>query len=536
MASLKINPTKLEGFLRRYRPDALVRPGGGGTSEMLMLCPFHKDSTPSFSLNLSKGVGYCFSCPGIKRHTLTDTIAIFENIPPTSVTGFLKKEEVYDPAEEEPSGKSKEEFSESCGITLENLDTWTDALAMNAKALSEIQAVTGWTMETIRKFRIGYNGLAYTIPIVNNNLVLNVKFYSPNGKPKYTGVEGFNKPYLWPLENISKPGTIWVVEGEKDCILANQLGLNAVTFTSGAGSIPVEYLKQFKDRDVNIVYDIDPAGRSGATDLENMLSRVAASVRNVELPTEGLPPNGDLTDFVKLGHTTAHFLQLADMTEVAQPTESRTKVTIPTEVLDTYLEDIIAKKQFFRRVRMRVRVVSASQGGTFLVPRETLCTCSRNLGDQCAICMLNFSHEGLTLHVKPEHQEIMRLIDNNDTIQKQMIKQMLDIYPKCPKVQFKFTSFMSLYPIMLIPALETTKLEHSYVMQPAWALDLPAKENEDYLAEAVVMSHPDTQEITILCYKLDKDAEAIDEFELNEETYQQLKVFQCLQPTSSMTS
>ena len=75
MADLRINPEKLEGFLRRYRPDGTTRDGVGGTTEFMMICPFHPEANPSFHFNLHKGVGHCFACPTKKSYTLEETIA-----------------------------------------------------------------------------------------------------------------------------------------------------------------------------------------------------------------------------------------------------------------------------------------------------------------------------------------------------------------------------------------------------------------------------------------------------------------------------
>jgi hypothetical protein len=532
MADLRINPTKLEGLLRKYRPEATTRDGVGGTTEFVMLCPFHNDSNASFHLNLHKGIGHCFSCPTKKAHTLEETIAILEGKSTRQAASLLRAEGIYEKAVKEVTPVSKEEKEESCGIKPEQLDLWHMALIADAAALAEITQVTGWTVETMRKWRIGYNGQRFTIPFIMNGVVTNVKYYLPHGQPKYMGEKSYNKPRVWPLESFDRPGTLWLMEGEKDCLLALQCGLAAVTFTGGAGKIPVEYLIKFKGRDVNIVYDIDPAGRSGATLAAEFLIKVANSVRIIDIPPDGLPPNGDFTDFVHHAkHSPIELVQIERMTETVKPRDNKTKVVIPDEVHDTYLENVITNKMFFKRVRMRVRVVSMAQTGVYLVPKEAHMNCSRNLGDQCHVCALNNTEgQPVIMRMKPEYPEILQLIDNDDAKQRLAIKSLMDVYPKCPKVRFDFKSFQAFYPIVLIPALEKDKATHSYTMQIAWALDVPAETNEDYLAEAVIMTHPDTQALVILCYKLDKDLASVDAFELTDDLKKELEVFQCASP------
>lgn len=492
-----------------------------------MNCPFHTDSRASFSLNLTKGLGRCFSCPTKKGYTLDEVIAKLESKTVSQAKSLLIASGAYEKVTKEKAKHDKEAKFNECPVTMEQLAGWTKTLLSDAAALATITASTGWTNDTIQKFRIGYNGAAYTIPIINDGKVLNVRFYKPKGAPKYSGMDGHNNVFLWPTDNLRRPGPIWLVEGEKDAILANQAGLNALTFTNGAGSFATEYLSHFRGRDVNVLYDIDPAGRAGAQNAAGLLQRVANSVRVVDLPSTGLPPNGDLTDFI---HGTQHDVieleQIVNMTDPFKPADNRTKVHISEEVFDTYLENIISKKFFFKRVRMRVRAVSLGQRSTYLVPKETHLTCNRDLGDQCHGCAANFADQPLILRMRPEYPEIMQLIDNDDNKQKAAIKSLLEIYPKCPKVRYEFKEFQSFYPIVLIPALEKNKPYHSYMMQTAWALDVPAEMNEDYLAEAVVMTNPSTQEMVLICYKLDKDLQAVDMFELTDEMKEDLKCFQ----------
>jgi hypothetical protein len=63
-------------------------------------------------------------------------------------------------------------------------------------------------------------------------------------------------------------------------------------------------------------------------------------------------------------------------------------------------------------------------------------------------------------------------------------------------------------------------------MVGAWAIDVPAKENDDYAVEAVVLSNPESQKMEIVCYKMIKDEESLDEYELPEEMINRLRIFQ----------
>ncbi len=74
---------------------------------------------------------------------------------------------------------------------------------------------------------------------------------------------------------------LYIFEGEPDCITGISIGLQGISFTSGAGSIPrgkdgkyaLKWLLKWKI--IVICYDNDKAGRDGAIKLKNELMKVA---------------------------------------------------------------------------------------------------------------------------------------------------------------------------------------------------------------------------------------------------------------------
>jgi len=88
-------------------------------------------------------------------------------------------------------------------------------------------------------------------------------------------------PYdMW----VKDERTTYVFEGEKDMLIARELGLNAITLTGGASAIPSDLvLPAFKGRDVVICYDNDEAGRSGMEGMFRALHSTAKSVRYIDI-------------------------------------------------------------------------------------------------------------------------------------------------------------------------------------------------------------------------------------------------------------
>ena len=120
------------------------------------------------------------------------------------------------------------------------------------------------------------------------------------GGGKVIGVRGHNSVYAYPFSSLDKTGDVWLVGGELKALLLNQLGIPAVTFTCGEGSYAADLLGLFTGRSVRIVYDIDQAGLDGAYNVAKQLANNGANVSVGVLPSDGLPSNGDITDYLRI--------------------------------------------------------------------------------------------------------------------------------------------------------------------------------------------------------------------------------------------
>ncbi len=107
-------------------------------------------------------------------------------------------------------------------------------------------------------------------------------------------------PYRLP-EVLASTGPVYITEGEKDVHTLEAFGLVASCNPMGAGKWRPEYSSHFGGRDVVILPDNDEPGRKHARAVAQALLPVAQSVRLVELP--GLPPKGDVSDWVAAGGT-----------------------------------------------------------------------------------------------------------------------------------------------------------------------------------------------------------------------------------------
>lgn len=101
---------------------------------------------------------------------------------------------------------------------------------------------------------------------------------------------------------------ILIAEGERDIDALTHLGFIATTNVGGAGKWLGEYGQHLLGRDVVILPDNDTPGEKHAKLVSEALAGVASTVKILRLP--GLPPKGDVSDWIGLGGTTEQLRSL----------------------------------------------------------------------------------------------------------------------------------------------------------------------------------------------------------------------------------
>ena len=132
-------------------------------------------------------------------------------------------------------------------------------------------------------------------------------------------------PFHLPQLLAANERTIHFNEGEKAVLSCEAKGLVATCSPGGAGKWRDEYAEFFRGADVIIFPDNDEAGEKHARDVEKSLRCVAARVRIVRLP--GLPPKGDVCDWLAAGGTVEKLAQLCAQID-AEDAKSNAKADI----------------------------------------------------------------------------------------------------------------------------------------------------------------------------------------------------------------
>lgn len=289
-----LNALDIERF---YTEIGGLELGDGGVGQYLAFCPFHENTnTPALNIRTTDGVFHCFGC-GVKG----------------SVYDFYIRKLGLKGAEGAKFKKALHAIAEFAGVDVPKsgpelddalVKEWHTALLKDPARVKWFWDKRGLTLDTLKKYKLGWDGERYTIPVwdAEGNLV-NVRRYKPNAPAQYKmlGITGHNSMRIFNPHVFGKGKTIYLCEGELDCLLLLQHGFNATTVTSGVGNWDPVWTQLFAKEDVVLVYDNDAAGVKGTQKIGRLLLSVEATVRTVEWP-EGFKTKGDVTDYIVEEH------------------------------------------------------------------------------------------------------------------------------------------------------------------------------------------------------------------------------------------
>lgn len=235
-------------------------------------CPFHEDNKPSFSVNLKTGLWNCKAC-GVKG----DVFHFHQKKHGCAFPEALK------------------ELGQFAGIDTGN---GKGARKPRGKIIATYDYHDADGQPLFQVVRFDPKDFRQRQPDDNGGWIWNL-----------SGIE----PVPYRLPELLKADTVYVVEGEKDADLLNEIlppGQMATCNPMGAGKWRSEYNHHFKGKRVFILPDNDPTGRDHAQEVARNLQGVAVSVKVVELP--GLPDKGDVSDWILAGDTLEQLVKLSE--------------------------------------------------------------------------------------------------------------------------------------------------------------------------------------------------------------------------------
>ena len=510
-------------------------------SEVKTTCPFHSDSNPSFSINVESGLYKCHTqgCDGSAGGNMYQFYQLIHKADGMSFE--QAKDEVTSEYEVVPSEKAKEPEKAKAKpianfpVTEAEVEAAHQILLACEKVMTVLKEECLWTEATIKANQLGLMHSRIWIPVREKNKLVNIRKYARNPKygSKVISVPGFGQARLWPLGALEFK-EIYIFEGEKDRILASQLGLNAVTVTSGAGTFEIKWIPLFKGKSVVICYDIDEPGREGAKKISKLLLHSVESVKIIELPLEE-PKTADFTDYIKAGGTVQDFQELVSRAAPVLPPETR---EISDEVLDISTEDAIKKEKFCRRLKSRVRIVSSRLPA--IIPKGLLFSCNRAAKNLCVFCPHQATGEAKVI-IDEKTELILRYLSSgikeDASIHKDIFK------PPCGTQHWTVTESIaqrSVEEVYIAPIVDDVDVADNMYQRfdeyKMYVIDRRLDLNSDYEIEFVLYKHPQDREVTSIIYKASPCKSTLTSFALTESLISKLKEFQCEEHTPEVES
>ncbi len=220
-------------------------------------CPISGCGPGHFYINQSKEIFYCHKC-GQRGHILS-----------------LKKRLGDIPSIAHISEYSKSKVPAKT-IDLSVVEKHHTDLLENPFALDYLTQERSFTLETIKKFKLGYKDGSITIPYFRDGLCVNIKYRNINSQGgKYHREEGCPS-VLFNLDNARKyPDSTILAEGEFDCMAWDQVGFpNATSLPNGAGAFSEEWIDDLEGfGQIYLSYDMDEPGRRGVEGGADKLGR-----------------------------------------------------------------------------------------------------------------------------------------------------------------------------------------------------------------------------------------------------------------------
>lgn len=364
-------------------------------------CPFHVDDTESFTVNPETGEWFCHSCKrgGAEVEFISALYDVGKNVSRHALNYFTAKGVWPFPTEEYIKARQQE---------LRNNKLELDALYN-----------FGITDEVIEKYQLGLEGLRITIPVYSRTgYCINIRKYLP---PHHRTHDGTNNAKCINIRNLGEKryypfsaftnntDDIYIVEGEKDCLVAISQGYNAVTSTGGS-SIPTEELVMFKNKNVFVMLDTDAPGQKNTKLYCQLLRGIAKNIYVVTLP-DGCK---DYTEYWQQYH-------IADVSAFTQAYQEET-----AERVDA-LEMSLVKSENVENLNTWLMLRNMSVVGTepkvYSVPSKLRVVCNNTKCNKNCPLSLGMGTPELT-EINVEPRQIIQFVDSPDTAQDNFLRKM----------------------------------------------------------------------------------------------------------------
>ena len=508
----------MRNYRARYEDMLGTLPEPNDFGEASLICPFHEDHKKSASLNFKTGLFFCMACEASHNiNTFRKALRRAEGI-----------------SQDKPQDKLQMPLGDVPAIPDQIARDYHFSLMLRQDVLDKLQEKRGLSLETIRKWQIGWDERTnrVTIPIRDDDGALrNVRLYSfdkPGQQKMLSWKLGYGTARLWPLEALTEDQRYVVLaEGEMDRLILSDYGINAVTSTGGAKTWKSEWSKHFEGQKVYICYDCDLAGEEGSRKAAASIAEHAKSVKVVRLD---LGAGEDITDFfVSYGYGVNDLKEIIKRTPTFKKPIRLNDPDIDPESVWVTLGQSLQPR--FRNTDLMVPViVSARRDERLHYPQETMFSCDQSGGKVCERCALYGSGER-TVAIKPNDSGIIDFVGISTNFQRSLVRKRAGIPTRCEIYESSTTESGTIEEILVTPELETASLsdDSMHLIQRAFYVGLGLDYNASYVIKSRPVPFHKTSKIVHHVIDATPSRDSIESFEMTDELHERLKAFQATQ-------
>lgn len=506
----KLNP---ETILKFYE-DKLGQYKKHDDKSFMFRCPFHNETNSSLSVDPnSLGKYHCFGCD-TSGNLYTFLKEIYQESKPLI---YLAK---YFGIKLETKAPKQIVDSEQIQAAKANLATKSHL----KKQLYDF----GISDNIIEKYNIGHLHGRYWVPVKDNmGDFVNVRKYDPGSTESkmISYAPGFGKARLFPYENMNSD-SIYLFEGEKDCLVALSLGYNAVTVTGGATTWSKDWNSLFKNKAVVITYDVDDAGLSGSYSIAKKLYPFASQIKIIKLPITEIK-NGDFCDYIsKLNHTKQDFDDLIATTDIYSEGEIEDEKEYKCLLAEASKAEFIQKRCLIQNV-----IVCGRDGSPYSIPKKIKFSCnSQSNSKKCSLCDIGGGDITVTLDKKD--YSLIEMVGTANKFIPSILRKNINI--KCDKMDYEVEEYYVADKIRLSPNTSYNIAEDFkhvirqgvYISEKEDSKFKEIETNKTYNIKAKTVPEPRSQSTIHQIYDIEPSDTNIDEFAVTDEIHEQLKIFQ----------
>jgi MCM2/3/5 family protein/Toprim domain-containing protein len=504
-----------ENWLKRF--TEIERTSDAGEAQFFCVAHEHSHDTASASMNLATGLWTCFAC-----EQKGDAIDLFFHARKC---------------------KSKGEAIRQVALELKLIaDITDDMVARHHEHLMRdpalIKVARDWLgigEPTLKHFQIGYVRQEpcsrFTLPIRGESGEWeDIRRYNRHVKPKMLPwAAGHGACRFFPIETVRERDTLFLMAGEKDMMRLWEFGVEgAMTVTGGEGSLPHSAMELLAGKTVYVCFDIDKAGREQAPRVAQRLVPHARAVYLIHLPSEGLPANGDFSDWANRGHTLEDWEALVAGAEKVEcrgaSFHDGEDESQPEEVT---FRDIQSAQLYKRHVRFLAHAMGKSIGlEGYQVPTQVVLDCPQNQKRLCTHCALYGKTLPWEIPINYRAESSLQLFRTSDEGQNLAIRKICNINRKCEVVQIANKDRTIMQHLFLSPPIELTQMRDAYDgMITAYYHGEPIQDNRDYWFTGYVQADPKSQRTVLNLHTAEPARNAIDHFVLGNDTYEAIDWF-----------